>query len=93
MSIRRLNRWLERIFIFICGSYIGYIVMAFATDLRVDDVRLFINEKAIQLGTEYGISAYIKESKLDESYREKRRESRDKLVKVYLQKLQKIMDE
>lgn len=93
MSIRRLNRWLERIFIFICGSYIGYIVMALATDLRVDDVRPFINEKAIQLGTEYGISAYIKESKLDESYREKRRESRDKLVKVYLQKLQKIMDE
>lgn len=73
------------------GFYFGYIGLALFTDLRIDDIRPFIQRGAIETGVEAGIKKYKEEFVKDEALHSRKRKERDRIIKRYIKEIDSLM--
>ena len=75
------------------GFYFGYIGLALFTDLRIDELRPYINSEAVRQGIEAGAKVYKEEYVRDEALHVRKRKARDHAIKQYMKKMEGLMEE
>lgn len=90
MSVR--VRLLDFLIFFPLGLFVGYLALAFVTDLRVHDLRPFIIAAAVKEGVQAGIEEYKKEFAKGQHLNFYKRQERDKALKRYVQRLDAILE-
>lgn len=85
-------RILERIVFSSIGLCVGYIALAIFTDVRIDRLRPFITQTAVNEGVAAGIAEYEKRNKEWEPIRAKKRKIRDEAIRKYLRRIKEISE-
>ncbi len=74
------------------GVYAGYLSLALVTDLRINQLRPFIIDQGVREGVRAGVAAYETQSVRNQSLLQERREARDKALKEYVKRLDRILE-
>lgn len=83
---------IELILAMFFGVYVGYLLLAFATDIRIESVREFITKRGVDEGVRAAVVEYAKHYIENEDVMAKKRKARDKALKRYADKLNRILD-
>lgn len=75
--------WLEAIIALFLGTYFGYLLLAFVTDLRIDRLRPYFQESSIKAGTKACAEEYERRYVANEHVEVMKRKKRDAIIKNY----------
>lgn len=85
--------WLEAIIALFLGTYFGYLLLAFVTDLRIDRLRPYLQEASIKAGTKACAEEYERRYLQNEHVEVMKRKKRDAVLREYGKKLNEILEE
>lgn len=75
--------WLEAIIALFLGTYFGYLLLAFVTDIRIDRLRPYLQEASIKAGTKACAEEYERRYLQNEHVEVMKRKKRDAIIKNY----------
>jgi hypothetical protein len=74
------------------GVYVGYLILALATDVRIEGLREFVTAQGVREGVAAGVKEYERRYSESRDATLAKMKKRDAAIKKYLQKLDDMMD-